>query len=493
MDHYRVVKDKRGGSYLEIVFMHDFEQTRHIRVWCNPFLRPEVQFPKIWMIFGPAKWSILTTLFLQLIRLETSLWSLPDDPTDLNEWMGPSFNPGVWRNIVKPYPFLMDNSPITTVFSRFGTFYDTVKPLLEEHQLTLTCRRYLPDRDPHPFDDLKGIWGIDFVEDLLQFIPLREGCLVWDIEDNSGWGSETSFGGSWLTGFVRAAAVLAADGQLEGVEVFSGDPTSPDEYYRPEYMGSNPTAPWVVFEEGPMTGITSSEFSYYEATDTSYLAGGASAPGVNEGISALINIGGDFLTSFINSQLATLSTVPGAAIDLPPLGGLIDAIAQPVYSDVFAAYQQQPTLRATSISLPISGLENVKTSIGDFHYFEGMAENSMPAFTLGSTAAIAAEAHKGRIRTTHTIEISDAAPYVFGERGYGHVWIGHRVGTSVLGYPVEDQLFVERVRKIKYKIDKDGPSGWQVEIGYREPRNPALNILENIKAFNGALSTAGIL
>jgi hypothetical protein len=106
---------------------------------------------------------------------------------------------------------------------------------------------------------------------------------------------------------------------------------------------------------------------------------------------------------------------------------------------------------------------------------------------------VAAEIHKTRTRTAHTLKISDAAPYVFGEKGFGHVWLGHRVGTSVLGYPVEHQLFVERIRKIKYTSDKDGPSGWDVEIGYREPKNPALHILEEIKRFNGAMGQAGIL
>lgn len=492
MDHYRVVKEKSGKTYLEIVFLHDFEQTKHIRVWCNPFLRAEVQFPKIWMIFGPAKWCLLTTLFCQLLRLETSLWTLPDDPTDITEWMGPSFNPSTWRNIVKPFPFLADNSPIEIVFSRFGTFYDTAKRILEDHQLTLTCRRYLPDRDPHPFDDLKGIWGIDLVEDFLQLIPLREGCLVWDIEDNSEWGSETAFGGSWLTGLVRAGVTLASDGQVEGVDVYTGDHTFPGEYYQPWYAGTSPKVPWVVFEEGLLTGIQSSEFSYYEATDTSFLAGGRSAPGINEGISAAINIGGDFLTSFINSQLAALGAV-GGAIDLPPLGGLIDSIAQPLYTDVFGAFMEVPTTRATGMTLPISGLEDVITGLGDFHYYEGMAESSMPAFTLSAFAAVAAEMHRTRTRTAHTLKVSDASPYVFGEKGYGDCWIGDRVATSVLGYPVEHQLFVERIRKLKYSQDKDGPSGWEAEIGYREPRNPALNLLEQIRAVNGALSTAGIL
>lgn len=487
MDHYTVVK-KDGGTdaYIEIVFLHDFEQTKHIRVWCNPFLRPELQFPKIWIIFGPAKWCLLVTLFVNLLRLETSLWTLPDDPTDINEWMGPSFNPSNWRNIVKPFPFLMDNSPISMVFSRFGKFYDVAKQLLTDHQLTLTCRRYIADRDPHPFNDLKGVWGIPFVTDLLDNIPLRDGCVVWDIEDNSGWGAQTAFGGSWLTGFVRALVNLAGDGQVEGVDIYTGDYTFPGEYGNPWFMGTSPMAPWVVFEEGPLTGIKSSEFSYFEATDTSFLCGGQSAPGINELIGTLVNMSGDFLTSLINQGL-------GGLIDLPPLGGTIDAIIKPLYSDVFGAFMEVPTLRAASISLPIAGLENVQTGLGDFHYYEGMVDSPMKAFSLSAFAAVAAEIHKTRARTAHSLQVSDASPYIFAPKGYGHCWIGDRVGTSVLGYPVEDQLFVERIRKIKFSIGPDGPKPLEIELGYLEPRSPGLHLLEEIKRFNGAMGQAGIL
>ncbi|AZS08232.1 minor tail protein [Mycobacterium phage IronMan] len=486
MDNYRVVKEDSGDCYVEITFLHDFEQTKHIRVWCNPFLRPELQFPKVWIIFGPAKWCLLVTLFVNLLRLETSLWTLPDDPTDINEWMGPSFNPANWRNIVKPFPFLLDNSPITIVFSRFGTFYDTAKQILEDHQLTLTCRRYIKDRDPHPFEDLKGEWNIDPLEDLMSLIPLRDGCVVWDIEDNSGWGTQTAFGGSWLTGFIRGIVQLTSDGQVEGVDVFTGDYTFPGEYYSPWFLGTSPMAPHVVFEEGPLTGIKSSEFSYYEATDTSFLAGGQSAPGINEGISTFVNMGGDFLTSLINQAL-------GGMIDLPPLGGTLDAILQPIYTDVFGAFMEVPTLRAMGLSLPISGLEDIVTGLGDFHYFENMAEGSIKAFTLSAFAAVAAEIHKTRARTAHTLKVSDASPYIFAPKPYGHCWIGDRVGTSVLGYPVEHQLFVERIRKVKYRIDKDGMKPLEIEIGYREPKNPALHILEEFKRINGGLGQAGIL
>lgn len=280
MDHYRVVRVKGGDCYIEILFKHDYEQAKHILCWANPFLRAELQFPKLWIIFGPAKWCLLMTLFVNLFRLETSLWTLPDNPLDITEWMPFSFNPGTWRNIVKPFPFLQDNSNLTIVFSRFKTWHDVAKRTLADAQLTVVCRRYLQGEDPHPFSDLAGELNIDIVEQLASMIPLRHGCLVWDIVDNSEWGKHTAFGGSLLTGLIRAVVNIASDGTTEGVEVFTGDPTYPGEYYSPNFLGTSPDSPHVVFEEGIYTGIESSEFVYYEATDTSFVTGGHSMPGV---------------------------------------------------------------------------------------------------------------------------------------------------------------------------------------------------------------------
>lgn len=491
MDNYKVVRTKEGDAYLEITFRHDMEEIKHILCWANPFLRPEFQFPKMWIIFGPAKWCLLMTLFANLLRLETSLWTLPDNPLDVNEWMGPSFWPGNWRNIVKPFPLLGDNSPITVVFSRFKSFYDLAKDVLDDAQLSLNCRRYFKDEDPHPFHDLLGELDNPIIEDLFSLIPLRHGCLVWDIVDRSGWGNETAFGGSLLTGLVRAAINIVSDGTTEGVDVFTGDPTFPGEYYLPYFFGTNPRAPWVVFEEGPLTGIESSEFIYYEATDTSVVLGGHSAPGVNESISTAINLTGDFVTSLINSTIAPAGFA-GGAIDLPPLGGVMDSVAKILYEDVIAAFMEFPTLRAAELSLPIAGLEDVLTGLGDFHYYEGWAEGADRAYTISALAAARAKIWDTRARTAHTVKVSDASPYYVGEKGFGDFWLGDRVATTVLGHPVEDQLFVERVNKISYKWDKDGPSGWTFEIGHREPKDPALKLFQEVRDINGMISQLGV-
>ena len=279
MDHYTVRRDKYQDAYLDIVFKHDLEQSKHILCWANPALRPELQFPKLFVLAGPAKWSLSVILFLNLLRLESSIWSIPDDPLDPTEWMGPSFWPGFWRNQVKPFPIIGDNSPLTIVFSRFKTFHDVAKQTLADAQLTLNVRRYL-DGDPHPYSNLQGELGIEPIEKLFEYFPIRHGCLIWEIVDNSEWGTETAFGGSWLTGLIRAVVNIADDGTTEGVSVFTGDPTYPGEYYSPWFLGTSPKAPWVVFEEGVYTGIEQSEFEYYEATTTSFVTGGQSMPGV---------------------------------------------------------------------------------------------------------------------------------------------------------------------------------------------------------------------
>jgi hypothetical protein len=433
----------------------------------------------------------MTTLFVNIMRLETSLWTIPDDPMDITEWMGPSFWPGNWRNIVKPFPLFGDNSNLTVVFARFKPFWEVAKSVLEDAQLSMTCRRYIALEDPHPFSDLSGTLDNVVAEDFFSLIPIRHGCLVWDIVDRSGFGGETAFGGSLLTGLVRAVVNIASDGLTEGIDVFTGDPTYPGEYYTPGFLGTNPKAPWVVFEEGAFTGIESSEFLYYEATDTSVVMGGKSAPGVNEGISTAINMGGDFLTSLINSTLAPAGAV-GAAIDMPPLGGVLDAVAKIAYEDTIAAFMEFPSLRAATGPLPISGFENGHTSLGDYHYYEGWADGADRAFTISALAAARSKFWETRARTAHTIKVSDASPYYIGEKNYGDFWLGDRVATSVLGSPIEHQLFVERVNKISYKWDKDGPSGWTLEVGIREPKDPALKLYQKIRDINGAISQLGV-
>jgi hypothetical protein len=498
MKSFKVVSNRKNDSYLEITFLHDFEQAKHIYVWANPFLLSEIQFPKLWIIFGPAKWCLLMTLFVNILRLETSIWTLPDNPLDITQWFPFSLNTGIWRNIVKPFPLLLDNSNLTIIFGRFQSWFDVAKAPLDDAQLTVSPRRYIPSQgDPHPFASLAGELDITFIEELATLIPLREGCLVWDIIDNSGWGTQTAFGGSLLTGLIRAAVSIGSDGLTEGVDVFSGDPTYPNEYYTPDFFGTSPVAPWVVYDvNSPYSGVTSAEFEYNEATDTSFITGGQSMPGVNEAISAGVNMAGDFLTSLMNTAIdSALNVGPFSAgfVQIPPLGGVMDAVAKILYEDVFLAFEQTPTFRAIGETLPIPGLESTTTGLGDFHYFEGWADGANRAFTLGSIMATRAKIWETRVYFTHKINVPDAAPYYLGDNGQGDFWIGNRVGTTVPNFPIPWTIFVDRLKKARYGWGKDGSRGWQLTIGSPTIADPALKALDEVKRVNQALGTLGIL
>ena len=508
MDHYTVnieITDAGRITSLEVFFKHDYEALKHILAWANPFLLAEIQFPKLWVIFGPAKWCLLMTLFVNIFRLETAIWTLPDNPLDILEWFPLSLNTGEWQNIVIPFSLADDNSNTTIVFSRFKTMHDVFKGDLADAQLTVDCRRYMPSLgDLHPFMSCAGPLGLtgtaqEISDQLLSMVPIREGCVCWNIIDNSGWTTQTSFGGSWLTGLIRAYVSIADDGVTQGIDYYSGNPTFPGDYYTPGFLGTDPSAPWVVYDCGPLTGVRSTKFEYYEETDAAMVTGGHSMPGVNEFLSAGVNMVGDFVTSFINSMIGA-ATAAGPfdcipAIDIPPLGGVMDALAKILYEDTFLAFMQSPTLRASPAGelLPIAGLMNTATYLGDFFYEEGWCDGADRAFTLSSLLAVRAKIWQTRARTHHEVNACDAAPYVVGYPGYGHYWLGNRICTSFPEFPLPDTLFVERVKKLGYGWDENGPKGWRVNVGEPEQNAPALKAMEKIRDINAALSCLGIL
>src|SRR5690606_15776373 len=140
--------------------------------------------------------------------------------------------------------------------SRFKYFHDCVSPTLEDAQLTIDVRRYLPG-DPPP----------------LPGINLRYGCLVVEVLDKSGWQHGTAIGGSMVTGLTRAFTRFTSDGMTEGYD-FIDRVDHPDEYSAPGWYGSVASAPWVVLEDGPYTGMESSDFEYTPPGPSQFVTGG---------------------------------------------------------------------------------------------------------------------------------------------------------------------------------------------------------------------------
>ena len=444
MESFSVVKNEDGTGILRLRFKHDIEELNHILVYSNPWLPPEVQFPRLWLLFGPSAWALKTTLLVNIIRLYSSAWAIKPDPMNPNGW--DSLDQSTWMLAVKPGSIDTDNSLPAIVFSRFKTMFDTAQDIMEDAQLSWECRRYL-DGDTPPWEGAN----------------LRHGCLVFDIVDKSGFTSGTSFGGNIFTGLLKAFVNIDEDGLTEGVDIID-DPNSPPEYREPDFKGTLPEAPWVIYRDGVNTGIQSSDFTYKPPTSVGVVAGGHSMPGVNELISATIQMIGD-LTAMI----------PG----VPPLGGIADALLKPLYTDVFLAFGKHRSQQRAY-------------SLGSSHYHEHWAEGGDRAYTLAWLLAMRTGMWVTREQTSHTVVVADGAPYRIGQRGYGHYWLGDRIGSTVRGMP-EGRVFVDRVSELSLKWDRDNVPTWNITIGSRAIEDPVIKAYERIRKILSILRDMGVL
>lgn len=442
IENVRVDVTYDGDREIEITAVHDYQKLKELLVWSNPFLPAEVQFPKAWYLYGPARWAVATTLLFQLIRKNNSLWMIPDDPMDFGQWF--DLDMSNWNMAVKPVDFFQDTSLTTLVSSRFKYFHDCVAPICADSQLSITCRRYLPgDENPLPGKNL------------------RYGCLVFDVEDKAGYNKETSFGGNLLTGLSRQIRRVLDDGMTEGLETLPRV-TYPDEYRSEGFFGSLPEAPWVVLDSGDYTGVEATTVEYTPPGPSQFVTGGSSMPGVNETIkAAVIGVGGVF----------------GSIIRQSQLGSVANALLEPLYSDVFMAFMAH------------KHHDRIQEQGWDYP-FEYWVDGADKAYTLSALTSLREAKYNTREKLAATVKLTNGAPYWVGPVGHGDFFIGDRVAVHALGMP-ENQLVVEQVTSLEYTRSA-GTDEWNIEISQPEFTSGLAYLADKFEQNTAGLKELGV-
>lgn len=443
-----LIKDETGNRFVRATFRHDYEDLKHILVYANPFLPPEVQFPRTWILYGNARWCLKTTLLVNLVRLNASLWTLPDDPMDPSQWF--NFNQATWSMVVKP-DLTPDNSVAALVHGRFKYMHDVSKNVAADAQLSWECRRYLDgDEPPWPGANLK------------------HGCLVWDLVDKSGWNTGTSFGGDMFSGLVHSITdinVSEGDKTMSDTTRTLPDPNAPAEYSQPGWKGTLPEMPGVVFYDTEHSGIQSSNWTWQPATDVGYVAGGHSMPGVNALLDATVSALGDLT-----------AVIPG----VPPMGGVAQALLAPLYTDVFLAFGKwKDPARAQRL--------------GWSHYHEKWADGGDAAYTIAWLIAMRTAAWQTRETISHTLTISDGASgYRIGQQGHGHFFLGDRIGSTILGTE-PGRIFIDRVSELTIAWSRTDSPQWKIQVGEREPEDPLIKAYEQMQDMLSTLRELGVI
>ncbi|AXN53471.1 minor tail protein [Gordonia phage Ronaldo] len=447
LDNRVMERDEDGIAVLHTTWLHDYEELKWYQLWSNPFLLAAVQIPRVFILIGPARWVLLTALFLNILRDQLHLWSIPDDPLDVSEWFDLSMND--WPIVVEPLSFLDDmeaGTLWTWLSSRWKTWHDVAAPILEDCELSVRCRRWLEgDDDPWPGANL------------------RSGALIVSIVDQSGNYIGTSHGGTLFDGLFYTIGDFAAD-FIETTYSLLGGMPSPDDYYQQGFRGTHKTKPWVIYREGDQTGIDTSEFIAKAEKGIQINTGGHSMPGVNEAISAAIQAIGD---------------VVGNALQIGSIGGSVDALLKPIYEDTILAW----------MSVKLVGRSSTQ---GWARYFEYFQDGADKAYTLSSLLVLRAGIWATRGTFGVKLTVRDGAPYMVGEQGLGDFTIGDRIGATIAGDPT-GRIFVDRVTKLKLAWDRDNAPEWEITIGDdKELEDPVVKAFKKIQAIMTSLHDLGV-
>lgn len=415
-----------GIRYHELTWMDDLQFLQFLLGPPNPLLPITVfQFPRVFPLAGPAKWAISVMILLNLIRVEGNLWSVPDDPFDLDQWLDiVQWND--WQVHMKCSPFMLDDSTLWVLLAtRMNPMDSVIADALDDAQLTLRYKRVFTDLG-EVADGLLFVAGDD----------IANGALVFELTDDSGYHSPatgTFLEGTIVDGFVRTAAIYGA-GLIEDTAGLLTDDQGlyPDEYWGPGFLGTLAAAPWLVIRDNSWSMIDTAELTWSPATAVSVCVGGDN-PAADALANLIIETAGNLLGYLLLGGFASAGTI-AADIIMPFLRGTI------------AAWDYwKNTSRANALGW-----------VHLWELFQTGAEQN--AWSLSAISAMRGGFLASRSQTSHTMSLKGNRWILAGL----HFSIGSRVGSTVKEFP--NYIFVNQVEAIEINWDHTGDGGLEFTV-----------------------------
>lgn len=449
-DEIKIGRDPKGRRTLRVVLLTDYENLKWIDCWSNPWLPAIFQFPRVFILAGPAIWVLKTALHVNLARINgvEGLVGGLDDPINPLNLLG--LDQSDWDVVVAPTSFAQDMAAGTTwclFVSRWGRWHERSKMIMEDAEISVQTRRYRVG-DPPPWPGA----------------VLKDGALVVDIVDKSGQMEGTANGGTIFDGLTRTIREFGAD-FIEDTDVeINGEPTYPASVFV-DMLRTPKGFPFVHF---PAEMMVDTEFTMTPAKGVMIGGGGTSAPGVNDLIKAGVEQVGDFIGHNLN--------VLGYGIG--PFGGALATLLMPFVKDTVLAWMHAP--------LPW----RIQQS-GSSHYYEFHIDLPGKAYTLSSLLAFRTAIVKTKRTNKSRVKFAHNGPYLIGWPGTGHIYKGDRGSFEVFG-DMTGEIHVERIKKTELEWTVDHFALWEAEFGAPEDKDPLATIIAQISEAFSALSDLGV-
>jgi len=152
-----VKQDEQGIHTIQLVALSHREHAKRLLVAANPFFAPEIQLPRMWVMPGPTRTAIATTMFLNLARLFMPVWSGITNAFNPIGWINPlgvdavlNFLPTNWPLQVAFVNPVLDQSRWTSVGGTWTDWHSTFKDILTDSGCVLRAYTYLETDEDSP-------------------------------------------------------------------------------------------------------------------------------------------------------------------------------------------------------------------------------------------------------------------------------------------------------------------------------------------------------
>lgn len=455
LDEVTIETNDLGQTIVTADFLSDYEQLKWRDLWATPSTPAGFQPFKVFMLGGPTDWALGTALKLNLARAHGR-------PSGMG-WMDPLADGAAdyreWPIVLAPldYETAASRGTVTgLVLSRFKTWHEAAEAMLDDADLTVRWRRYMPG-DALPWPGAQISYGT---------------LVVW-FENNSG-GLTPNTTGSFLGGIGQLVRIFVSS-VVEGLgggslpidnseEAIVGIPAVP-EYQTPGYLGTEPKGPYVFYPAGS-PGVVMQRATVKLARGRRLTGGGHSMPMVNELISAAVQAIGD-----------ALAAIPLAPI--PPLGGVADALLKPFYEDTILAFMTVY-------------LVNRAAHLSHFSLYEMWVDGADQAYTLSATLVLREAVRATDTKYSANMEIIDGAPWYVGAKGYGHFDLGNRILVQTEG-DRSGRIEAPRVKSLRLSAAVGKAPGFGIKLGSKDPVDAFGRVLKRIQKLASGLKAMGMI
>ena len=433
VDECHRVRDENGVISWEIQLISDWAFYQRLLAWPSPLAPLAIQFPRNFIMVGPAITCIKTTLLLNLMRLQIPLWDLqplvdilsavasvggigsvgkwrdmdtdaPNNPWDIGNWVkGIAQAASFPVAVVGVNPF-QDTSRWTAFSARMTPMDQLFDQVLKDEGLLMTAQVYFPG------------------EKVPGGLVITRPTIVLDVVDKTGVTGPT---GTFLDGLVYGVAKFLDDGYTQVVEAVNRNPSA--KYNIKGFFGIDEKDPWVTIDDDNPQ-VVKSKLSSYHPVARDVIVGGRSPAWLNKGVNLLIE--------------AAIS----AALSLAGISGIAPTILEGILDDVFLAFiRYRHATRAYTL--------------GEYALPEYFAPGGEVALSLSGLQTAISAIWDTRGYRAYEVTIKDAFPYKFGR----HFDVG-----DPMRFLVEGDYYTQYLEAATVTDNRDERMGVTLKVG--DPR-----------------------